>query len=166
MIFWFPKYLGDQWQFDTKQVGWYGWLPYAFAGVGSFFGGWFSSWLMHRGWTLNMARKVSLAFSSSMLPAAILIGLSPRFTSSPTIAIVFGCVAFLGHQFWSVIMHTLTPDLFPSRMVGSAAGLIGMAEAAGSALFAEIVGRVLEATSAITRFLLSSPVYYTRSRLF
>ena len=44
-------------------------------------------------------------------------------------------------------MHTLTPDLFPSRIVGSAAGLIGMAEAGGSALFAEIVGRILEATS-------------------
>ncbi len=147
MIFWFPKYLGDQWQFDTKQVGWYGWLPYAFAGIGSLFGGWFSAWLMQRGFALNKSRKLSLAISASLLPAAIVIALSPRFTSSPVIAIACGCVAFLGHQFWSVIMHTLTPDLFPSRIVGSAAGLIGMAEAAGSAIFAELIGRILEATS-------------------
>ena len=43
-------------------------------------------------------------------------------------------------------MHTLTTDMFPARLVGSAAGLIGMSEAAGSALFAEIVGRVLDVT--------------------
>jgi ACS family hexuronate transporter-like MFS transporter len=147
MIFWFPKYLGDVWHFDTKHVGWYGWLPYAFAGVGSFFGGWFCSWLMHRGTTLNRARKLSLALSAALLPAAIVIAFSPQFTSAPYVAIGFACVAFLGHQFWSVIMHTLTPDLFPSRLVGSAAGLIGMAEAGGSALFAEIIGRILEATS-------------------
>jgi MFS transporter, ACS family, hexuronate transporter len=147
MIFWFPKYLGDQWQFDTKQVGWFGWLPYAFAGIGSLFGGWFSAWLIKRGFAINVSRKLSLAISASLLPAAILIAFSPRLTTSPALAITCGCIAFLGHQFWSVIMHTLTPDLFPSRIVGSAAGLIGMSEAAGSALFAELVGRILEATS-------------------
>ncbi len=147
MIFWFPKYLGDVWHFDTKQVGWYGWLPYAFAGIGSLFGGAFSSWLMHRGLSLDSARKLSLGVSAALLPAALVIAFAPRFTTAPLVAIGFACLAFLGHQFWSVIMHTLTPDLFPSRLVGSAAGLIGMAEAAGSALFAEIVGRILEATS-------------------
>lgn len=147
MIFWFPKYLGDVWHFDTKQVGWYGWLPYAFAGLGSLFGGAFSAWLIHRGLSLNSARKLSLGLSAALLPAAIVIAFAPRFTTAPQVAIAFACLAFLGHQFWSVLMHTLTPDLFPSRIVGSAAGLIGMAEAAGSALFAEIVGRILEATS-------------------
>ena len=98
------------------------------------------------GVSLSAARKLSLGLSAALLPAAIVIAFSPRFTSAPQVAIGFACVAFLGHQFWSVMMHTLTPDLFPSRLVGSAAGLIGMAEAAGSALFAEIIGRVLEAT--------------------
>ena len=65
LIFWFPKYLGDVWHFDTKQVGWYGWLPYAFAGIGSLFGGAFSSWLMHRGLSLNSARKLSLVWGVS-----------------------------------------------------------------------------------------------------
>lgn len=146
MIFWFPKYLGDVWNFNTREVGWYGWLPYAFAGAGSLFGGWLCSWLMHRGMGLDKARKVSLGISAFLLPAALVIAVSPRITAAPYVAIAFACVAFLGHQFWSVIMHTLTPDLFPTRLVGSAAGLIGMAEAGGSALFAEFVGRILEAT--------------------
>lgn len=146
LIFWFPKYLGDVWHFDTRQVGWYGWLPYAFAGLGSLGGGAFSSWLIHRGRSLNFARKLALGLSAALLPAAIAIAFAPRFTATPHLAIAFACLAFLGHQSWSVIMHTLTPDLFPVRLVGSAAGLVGLAEAAGSALFAEIVGRVLEAT--------------------
>lgn len=146
LIFWFPKYLGDVWHFNIKEIGWYAWVPYAFAGLGSFAGGWFSSWLMRRGKSLNAARKISLGLSAALLPAALVIAFSPRFTSTPYVAVGFACVAFCGHQFWSVIMHTLTPDLFPSRIVGSAAGLIGMAEAGGSALFAEIVGRILETT--------------------
>ncbi len=146
LIFWFPKYLGDVWHFNIKEIGWYAWVPYAFAGLGSFAGGWFSSWLMRRGKSLNAARKISLGLSAALLPAALVIAFSPRFTSTPYVAVGFACVAFCGHQFWSVIMHTLTPDLFPSRIVGSAAGLIGMAEAGGSALFSEIVGRILETT--------------------
>lgn len=146
LIFWFPKYLGDVWHFNIKEIGWYAWVPYAFAGLGSFAGGWFSSWLMRRGKSLNAARKISLGLSAALLPAALVIAFSPHFARTPYVAVSFACVAFCGHQFWSVIMHTLTPDLFPSRIVGSAAGLIGMAEAGGSALFAEIVGRILEAT--------------------
>src|SRR5258708_30932657 len=77
MIFWFPKYLGDVWHFDTKQVGWYGWLPYAFGGIGIWFGGAFSSWLMYRGLSLDSPRKFSLGISAFLLPAAIVIALSP-----------------------------------------------------------------------------------------
>ena len=60
-MFWLPKYLYDVRGFDTKQVGYYAWIPYAAAGVGSLLGGWFSSWLIGRGWSLNMARKAALA---------------------------------------------------------------------------------------------------------
>lgn len=146
MIFWFPKYLGDVWHFNIREIGWYAWVPFAFAGLGSMGGGWFSSWLMQRGRSLDAARKIALALGASLMPAALVIAFSAHFTTSPYVLIGFACLAFGGHQCWSVILHTLTPDLFPSRLVGSAAGLIGMAEAGGSALFAELVGRILEAT--------------------
>ena len=41
-LFWLPKYLYDVRGFDTKQVGYYAWIPYAAAGVGCLAGGWFS----------------------------------------------------------------------------------------------------------------------------
>ena len=46
---WLPKYLYDARGFDVKQVGYYAWVPFAAAGVGSLLGGWFSSWLLARG---------------------------------------------------------------------------------------------------------------------
>ena len=42
-LFWLPKYLYDVRHFDTKQVGYFAWIPYAAAGIGSLLGGWFSS---------------------------------------------------------------------------------------------------------------------------
>src|SRR5262249_47249984 len=41
-LFWLPKYLYDARGFDTKQVGYFAWIPYAAAGLGALLGGWFS----------------------------------------------------------------------------------------------------------------------------
>ena len=56
-IFWLPKYLYDVHHFDTKQVGYYAWIPYAAAGVGSLLGGWFSSRLIQRGVSVNLVAQ-------------------------------------------------------------------------------------------------------------
>lgn len=137
-VFWLPKYLHDTRGFDIKQIGYYAWIPYAAAGVGSFFGGWFSSFLIKRGLTLNASRKVALGLSAAFMPAAAFI------VSCPTgLAIVFISLAFLGHQFWSVIIQTLPADLYPQGMVGSVAGLIGASGSFGAMIFAMIVGYIL-----------------------
>ena len=63
LLFWLPKYLYDARHFDVKQVSYYAWIPYAASGVGSFLGGWFSSWLLQRGYSLDQARKMALGLS-------------------------------------------------------------------------------------------------------
>src|SRR3569833_2093628 len=60
LLFWLPKYLYDARHFDIKQVSYYGWIPYAASGVGSFVGGYFSSSLLRRGQTIDKARKTAL----------------------------------------------------------------------------------------------------------
>jgi len=137
-VFWLPKYLHDTRGFDIKQIGYYAWIPYAAAGVGSLFGGWFSSFLIKRGLTLNASRKVALGLSAALMPAAAFV------VPSPTgLAIVFISLAFLGHQFWSVIIQTLPADLYPQGTVGSVAGLIGASGSFGAMIFAMIVGYIL-----------------------
>jgi ACS family hexuronate transporter-like MFS transporter len=138
-IFWLPKYLGDARGFKMSALGSYAWIPYAFAGVGSFVGGWFSAWLMRRGYSLDASRKIALGVSAAMLPMSILVVSAPVH-----LALVFVSIAFLGHQFWSVIVQTLPADFFPAPQVGSVAGLIGCAGSFGAMLFNLLVGVLLD----------------------
>src|SRR5262245_54426787 len=139
-LFWLPKYLYDDRGFDTKQVGYYAWIPYAAAGVGSLLGGWFSSQLLRRGNSLNFSRKVALGASAAVMPFVIFITQVPIEW-----AIVLLSVAFFGQQSWSTLVMILPADLFPRRVVGSVAGLVGFGGAMGGVVFNLIAGRMLDA---------------------
>jgi len=139
-LFWLPKYLYDARGFDTKQVGYYAWIPYAAAGVGSLLGGWFSSQLLRRGKSLNFSRKVALGASAAVMPLVIFITQVPIEW-----AIVLFSVAFFGQQSWSTLVMILPTDLFPRRVVGSVAGLVGFGGAMGGVVFNLIAGRMLDA---------------------
>ncbi len=138
-IFWLPKYLGDARGFKMAAIGKYAWIPYAFAGVGSLAGGWFSAFLIRRGVSLSRSRKIALGVSAAVLPCSLLVVHSPLH-----LALFLVSLAFLGHQFWSVIVQTLPTDLFPSRAVGSVAGLIGCAGSFGAMLFNLLVGFLVD----------------------
>jgi ACS family hexuronate transporter-like MFS transporter len=137
-IFWLPKYLADVRHLDIKQIGYYAWIPYACAGLGSFAGGWLSSALIRSGASIDRSRKTALLLSAALMPVSLLIAASPL-----SLAIVFFSLAMFGHQFWSTIMQTLPADLFPSSVVGGVAGLAGAAGSFGGMLFNLLVGAVL-----------------------
>lgn len=138
-IFWLPKYLYDVHHFDTKQVGYFAWIPYAAAGVGSLLGGWFSSRLIQRGFSLNMSRKIALGVSAAVMPSILLVMHSPV-----QFVIVLFSIAFAGQQSWSTLVMTLPSDLVPSSVVGSFAGLVGFGGAMGGIVFGLVVGRLLD----------------------
>src|SRR5262249_34018188 len=66
-LFWLPKYLYDARGFDIKAVGAFAWMPSAAAGVGCLLGGWFSSYLVARQFSLNVARKTALGLSAAVM---------------------------------------------------------------------------------------------------
>src|SRR5262249_46486612 len=72
-LFWLPKYLYDARGFDIKAVGAFAWIPYAAAGVGCLFGGWFSGWLVRRNHSLNLARKAALGVSAAVMPLVFFV---------------------------------------------------------------------------------------------
>ncbi len=139
-IFWLPKYLGDVRHLNIKAIGYYAWIPYAWAALGSLAGGWLSSYLIRRKLSVDASRKICLGISAACMPVALLITISPL-----AITIVFFSLAMLGHQFWSTIVQTLAADMFPSSVVGSVAGLLGAAGAFGGMLFNLLVGELLAA---------------------
>ncbi len=154
-IFWLPKYLGDVRHLDIKQIGYYAWVPYAFAGAGSFLGGWLSGFLIRRHLTLNASRKVCLALSAAIMPISLLITRSPL-----ALAIAFFSMALFGHQFWSTILQTLATDIFPSAVVGSVAGLMGAVGAFGAMLFNLLIGQIL------THYHSYSPVFMVAGMIY
>lgn len=137
-IFWLPKYLSDVRHLNIKEIGYYAWIPYAFAGAGSFVGGWLSSFLIRRHLTIDTSRKICLGLSAGMMPISLLIAASPLGT-----AIAFFSLALFAHQFWSTILQTLAADIFPSGIVGSVAGLMGAVGSFGAMLFDLLVGLIL-----------------------
>lgn len=138
-LFWLPKYLYEMRHFDIKQVGYFAWIPYAAAGVGSLSGGWFSSRLIQRGHSLNFSRKVALGASAAVMPLILFVTRAPV-----QVAIVLFSVAFAGQQSWSTLVMTLPADIFPQRAVGSVAGLVGFGGAMGGMVFGLVVGYLLD----------------------
>ena len=137
-LFWLPKYLYDARHFDTSQVGYFAWIPFAAAGIGCIAGGGYSSWLIGRGHSLNAARKVALGASAAVMPFVVFI------THSPVqLAIVIFSLAYFGQQSWSTLIMTLPADLFPQRAVGTVAGLVGFGGAIGGAIFGLLIGWML-----------------------
>jgi MFS transporter, ACS family, hexuronate transporter len=116
---WIPDYLQRQHGLHLSQIG----LPivaiYLLSDVGSVGGGWISSSLIHRGFTVNAARKSAMLICAlCILPIAVVYRLSGLWPAT----ILIGLAA-AGHQGFSANLLTLPSDLFPSRVVASIAGI-------------------------------------------
>ena len=138
-LFWLPKYLYDARGFDIKAVGTYAWIPYAASGIGCLVGGWFSSHLVRKKFSVNVARKVALGLSAAVMPSILLV---PHVAVSWAIAIF--SLAYFGQQSWSTLVMILPADLFPTNAVGAVAGLVGFGGAMGGIAFGELVGYLLD----------------------
>lgn len=138
LLFWLPKYLYDARHFDIKQVSYYAWIPYAASGVGSFLGGYLSSYLLRRGYSLDKARKIALGLSAAFMPVVMLVPLVPV-----KLAILLFSIAFFCQQSWSGLIMTLPADIFPLSAVGTVSGYVGFGGAIGGAIFGIVAGYLL-----------------------
>jgi ACS family hexuronate transporter-like MFS transporter len=140
-LYWLPKFLDAKYGVKLAQVAAPIIAVYLIADVGSVGGGWLSSALIKRGWTVNRARK------ATMLAMALLIvptTLASRAPSMWTAVLIVG-VAAAAHQAWSANVYTLASDMFPKFAVGSVVGIGAFAGAMGGVAFQRITGRVLQA---------------------
>ena len=138
LLFWLPKYLYDARHFDIKQVSYYAWIPYAASGVGSFLGGYFSSYLLRRGNSLDKSRKLALGISAAFMPVVMLVPLVPV-----QLAILLFSIAFFCQQSWSGLIMTLPADIFSLSAVGTVSGYVGFGGAIGGAIFGIVAGYLL-----------------------
>jgi ACS family hexuronate transporter-like MFS transporter len=139
-VFWLPAYFQEARGFSLEQIGMYTWFPFFAGGLGALTGGWFSGFLIGRGWTVNAARKTAMAIGALLIPAGIL---AVRAEDATTALIFMGIVLF-GFQVWINNVQTLPSDFFPPSAVASVAGLGGTAAAAASILYNWNTARVVD----------------------
>jgi len=155
-LFWLPKFLNTNYCLNITQIG----LPlvviYVTADVGSIGGGWLSSSLIKRGWTVNKARKLAMLICAL---AVVPIMFAAR-ASNLWVAVALVSLAAAAHQGWSANIFTMTSDMFPRRAVGSVVGIGGMAGSIGGMLIATTVGLILQYTgSYLPIFIMAGSAY-------
>ncbi len=138
-MFWLPKYLLDAHGFNIRAVGAVAWIPFAAAALGCLAGGGLSSWFLHRGHSVDAARKIALGLSAAVMPCVILVPHVPLVW-----VVVLFSVAFFGQQSWSTLVMTLPTDLFPKSAVGTVAGFVGLGGALGGVVLGQLAGWLLD----------------------
>ena len=141
-LFWIPDFFNRSYGIDLKTIGPPLVVIYLVADVGSIGGGWLSSYLIRRGWSVNAGRKTAMLLCA----AAVVPMVFASSASNLWIAVGLLSIAAAAHQGWSANLFTMASDMFPRKAVGSVVGLGGMAGAVGGMLIAKLTGYVLEAT--------------------
>ena len=140
-VSWLPIYLADQFGFDIKQIGLFGWVPYVGAAVGSVFGGWLAGKLIARGWSVNRTRKFTITMGGAiMLPSL----LATAVAASPLAAVLLIAVILFGFQIAIGNIQTLPSDFYSGKSVGSLAGAGGTAAVVGVLITTWIVPAITQ----------------------
>jgi len=130
-LLWMPAYLKDVHHLNLQTIGAFQWFPYLCAAIGGLTGGWLSGRLIGRGFSLNAARKISLAIPACIMPFSIL---AARAQSTHAAVALIGMTLF-GFQMWTSNAQTLPSDFFSQASVGSVAGMGGVASGTSCLLF-------------------------------
>lgn len=139
-IFWLPSYLKQARGFSLEMIGYFAWIPFFAADAGSILGGWLSGFWIMRGWSVNRARKMTMAICAFLMPA----GIAAVFAPNAWMALALISIATSAHQGWSANIFTLASDMFPKNDVGSVVGLGGAGGAIGGMIIALVAGYTLQ----------------------
>jgi ACS family hexuronate transporter-like MFS transporter len=138
-IFWLPDFLGKTYHLDLKTFGPPLVAVYVLSDVGSVLGGWASSRMIHRGRTVNFARK-STMFVCAVCVTPIFFA---QYVDNLWLAVLIIGLAAAAHQAFSANVYTLPSDLFPRSAVGSVIGIGGTVGAIGGMIFSLYIGQIL-----------------------
>jgi len=141
-LYWIPDFLHKRHGLNLVQLGPPLVTIYLMTDIGSIGGGWLSSSLIKRGWTVNASRK------TAMLVCALCV--VPVFMASTVsnlwVATLLIGLAASAHQGFSANLYTLVSDTAPRQLVSSIVGIGGMAGAIGGMFIAKLAGYILEWT--------------------
>jgi ACS family hexuronate transporter-like MFS transporter len=155
-LFWLPDFFAKRYNLDLEHFGPPLVLVYLISDVGSIGGGWLSSRLIRRGFTVNRARKLTMLLASVLVMPVTLA----MHASNLWLAVAIVGIATAGHQAFSATLYTFPSDVFPKQAVASVVGIGGTAGAIGGMLMAKYAGWVLDSIGSYTPiFIVAGTVY-------
>ena len=156
-LFWLAKFLDKNYHITLAKLSLPVIVVYVLADIGSIGGGWLSSGLIKRGWTINAGRKTAMLICAVCVVPVIFASLATNMW----VAVALISLATAAHQGWSANIFTFASDMFPRRAVGSVVGIGGMAGAVGGMLFSAATGYVLLRTNSnyVPVFMVCGSVY-------
>lgn len=140
-LFWLPGFLNAKYGVDLIHLGPPLATVYLSADIGSIGGGWLSSSLLKRGWSVSAARKTAMLVCACAVLAAIFV---PYAAGHLWVTVALVSLAASAHQGWSANMFTMAADCFPRRAMASIVGLGGFGGAIGGMLAQPVIGRWLD----------------------
>lgn len=141
-LFWLPSYLERERGQNPLNAGLWVAVIYTGSTVGSVLGGWLSSTLIKRGWTVGRARMTAMALAAIFMPGSILA----YYTDSFALCVAFITLATACHQAWSANLFTNATDLFPQKVSGSVVGLGATAGGIGGMFMTLLAGLAVQWT--------------------
>lgn len=136
--FWVPLYFAKERGWDLTQIALFAWVPFLAADAGGIIGGYLAPWLQRwKGLTLEGSRIAGIWIGAILMIAPGFVGL----VASPYAAIALLAIGGFAHQVISVLINTLSADVFPKSDIAKANGLVGMAGWTGGLLFSLAIGQ-------------------------
>jgi MFS transporter, ACS family, hexuronate transporter len=118
-LYWLPSYFAKERHQDALKSAGLLAVIYTGASLGSIIGGWFSGFLIGKGFGAGRARLMAMVAPAFFMPGAILAYYTEHFP----LCVAFVTLATACHQAWSANLFTSATDLFPAKVSGSVVGL-------------------------------------------
>ncbi len=155
-LFWLPDFLSRHLRLDLKGMSLPLFVIYTGASVGSVSGGWLSSSLLKKGWSLNASRKTALLVCALAVTPIMIAA----YSTNAWLVVFLIALAAGSHQGWSANIYTLASDMFPRSAVASVVGFATTAGAISGMMASKAVGFILQHTgSYVPVFVLAGLAY-------
>ena len=138
---WFPTYLATERHMGWLKIGFFAILPFIAASVGVLFGGWWSDWLLKRGRSANVARKLPII--TGLLLASVIV--AANYVESDNVVIGILSLAFFA-QGMAALGWTLVSDIAPKGLLGLTGGIFNFAANLAGIVTPLVIGFIVAAT--------------------
>jgi MFS transporter, ACS family, D-galactonate transporter len=138
---WFPTYLATERHMGWLKIGFFAVMPFIAASLGVLFGGIFSDWLLRRGHSANIARKLPI-IAGLLLASTIVLA---NFVDSNAAVIAILSLAFFA-QGMAALGWTLVSDIAPAGMLGLTGGIFNLAANLAGIVTPLVIGLIVAST--------------------